>query len=84
MEYDSELVSFHQLRTRRVGGQRHIDLHLVVPKETSVEDAHRICDYLEQNIGNRLRQTDITIHVEPCNEECDQCSVSCDLRKASL
>ncbi len=83
MEYDSELVSFHQLRTRRVGDQRHIDLHLVVPKEASVEEAHRLCDYLEQNIGNRLRQTDITIHVEPCNEECDQCSVSCSLRKTN-
>ncbi len=83
MEYGGELVDFHHLRTRRVGDQRHIDLHLVVPKEASVEEAHRLCDYLEQNIGNRLRQTDITIHVEPCNEECEQCSVSCNLRKAS-
>ncbi len=83
MEYDGELVGFHQLRTRRVGSQRHIDLHLVLPKDASVEGAHRMCDCLEQNIAKRLRHTNVTIHVEPCNQECDQCSVSCSLRKNS-
>ena len=77
MEYDSEVVSFHQLRTRKVGNQRHIDLHIVMPKDASVEEAHRICDCLEVAMADRLRNTSVTIHVEPCDEKCDQCRISC-------
>lgn len=80
-EHAGQLVGFHELRTRKAGNQRYIDLHLVMPKTTSVKEAHRVCDHLEQDIKNRLPNISITIHVEPCTIECDQCSVSCSLRK---
>lgn len=84
MEHYSQLVSFHKLRTRKAGSWRYIDLHLVMPKNASVEEAHLMCDHLEQDIESRLRCTTITIHVEPCSIECDQCLVfSCRLRKRS-
>ena len=81
VEHYSEVVSFHKLRTRKAGSQRHIDLHLVMPKDASVEEAHNMCDHLEQDIENRLQDTIVTIHVEPCSLECDQCSIVCRLRK---
>jgi len=81
IEHYSEIVSFHKLRTRKAGSQRYIDLHLVMPKDASVDEAHRICDHLEQDIENRLHHTSVTIHVEPCSIECNQCQVSCTLRK---
>ncbi len=80
-EHLGQLVGFHELRTRKAGNQRYIDLHLVMPKTTSVEEAHRVCDHLEQDLEEKMNNTDITIHVEPCAVECDQCSVSCNLRK---
>ena len=80
-EHAGQLVGFHELRTRKAGNQRYIDLHLVMPKTTSVKEAHRVCDHLEQDIKNRLPNISITIHVEPCTIECDHCSVSCSLRK---
>jgi len=83
VEHYSELVSFHKLRTRKAGSQRYIDLHLVMPKNTTVEEAHQLCDHLEEDIKTRLLDASVTIHVEPCNMECDQCSVSCNLRKRS-
>ncbi|MBA7687050.1 Ferrous-iron efflux pump FieF [subsurface metagenome] len=83
MEHGSELVGFHELRTRKAGSQRFIDLHLVMPKNASVEKAHRMCDHLEQDIENRLPHSSVTIHVEPCSIECDHCYVSCNLRKRS-
>ena len=83
IEHYSELVGFHELRTRKSGSQRYIDLHLVMPKDASVEEAHQLCDHLEQDISNRLRQANITIHVEPCNEECNLCSITCTIRKVS-
>ncbi len=84
LEHSGKVVAFHELRTRKAGSQRYIDLHLVMPKNASVEEAHRMCDHLEQDIENRLHYTSITIHVEPCTIECEQCSVSCILRKRSL
>ncbi len=81
MEHVGDLVEFHALRTRKAGSQRYIDLHLVMPRNMSVEDAHRMCDHLEQDIENKLQRASLTIHVEPCNEECDQCPVPPDLRK---
>ncbi len=81
VEHYSEVVGFHELRTRKSGIQRFIELHLVVPKNASVEEAHRVCDHLEQDLENRLQHASITIHVEPCSIECDQCSVVCGLRR---
>jgi cation diffusion facilitator family transporter len=81
MEHSGQLVGFHELRTRKAGSQRFIEFHLVMPKNVSVEEAHRVCDQIEQDIENRLQHTSVTIHVEPCNTECDQCSVSCSPRK---
>jgi len=81
IEHYAEVVSFHKLRTRKAGSQRYIDLHLVMPKNASVDEAHRMCDHLEQDIENRLHYTSVTIHVEPCSIECVQCQISCSLRK---
>ncbi len=84
MEHGGQIVAFHELRTRKAGSQRFVDLHLVMPKNASVEEAHLMCDHLEQDIEIRLQYTSVTIHVEPCTIECDQCSVSCSLRKVSF
>ena len=81
LEHGGALVSFHKLRTRKSGSQRYIDLHIVMPKDATVEDAHRMCDHLEKDIGNRLRHANITLHVEPCDDKCEQCSVTCTMRR---
>lgn len=81
VEHSGKVVAFHELRTRKAGSQRYIDLHLVMPRNANVEEAHRMCDHLEQDIESRLPNTSVTIHVEPCTIECEQCSVSCILRK---
>lgn len=81
MEHVGELVAFHELRTRKAGSQRYVDLHVVMPKHISVEEAHQLCDHLEQDIESRLQYTSVTIHVEPCSEECAQCPVTPDTHK---
>jgi cation diffusion facilitator family transporter len=80
MKYNYRMVAFRDLRTRKAGSYRYIDLRLVMPKNESVEEAHRLCDRLERDIKRRLPHTHITIHVEPCSTECDQCSVSCTIK----
>jgi len=80
-EHAGQLIGFHELRTRKAGDQRYIELHLVMSKNASVEEAHRMCDHLEQDIKSRLPRSSVTIHVEPCSEECDQCPIPTDRRK---
>ena len=80
-EHTSQLAGFHEVRTRKAGSQRFIDLHLMLPKNASVDETHRMCDHLEEDMKNRLPNSNVTIHVEPCNVECEQCLVSsCSLR----
>lgn len=79
--FGGEVVNFHKLRTRKAGSQRYVDLHLIMPKDTSLKEAHRICDRLEEDIESKLGNTNVTIHVEPCDENCDWCSFTCERRK---
>lgn len=76
-EHMGELVSFHELRTRKAGSERHIELHMMMARDASIERAHSLCDHLEKDIRSRLPHTHVTIHVEPCDMECDTCPDSC-------
>lgn len=80
MEHCCQVGGFHDLRTRQAGRQRYVELHLVMPKNASVAITHHMCDNLEQDIKGRLTHTSVTIHVEPGDIDCDQCSVPCPLR----
>jgi cation diffusion facilitator family transporter len=80
-EHYGEVVSFHKLRTRKAGSQRYVDLHLIMPKDTSLEEAHRMCDHLEADIEGKVGNTSVTIHVEPCDEKCEWCAFTCERRK---
>lgn len=64
--HKGELFDYHNLRTRRAGSQKLIDFHLTVCKHLSVDEAHRITDYLEGQIAERVTGSDVTIHIEPC------------------
>ncbi|MCL5958289.1 MAG: cation diffusion facilitator family transporter [Chloroflexi bacterium] len=63
----AQCVGFHGLRSRKAGSHRHVDLHLVVDDNVSVNEAHELCDHLEEEILSHLPNTDITIHVEPAS-----------------
>ena len=85
LEHSGQLVGVHEVRTRRSGSHKYIDLHLVMPKGASVEQAHEMCDHLEQDIVKRLQNANVTIHVEPCDIECQQCAVTaCNARTGKL
>jgi len=58
----------HDLRTRHAGKATFIDFHLVVPGQTSVSDAHDICDRIERELKAKVPDAMVTIHVEPENK----------------
>jgi cation diffusion facilitator family transporter len=59
------VVGYHELRTRRAGSRRYVDLHVQFRQGTSLEDAHRTAHELQDTIGTRLRDVDVLIHLEP-------------------
>ncbi len=81
-EHCTDYSNFHDLRTRRSGPDRFIDLHLVVPKNLSVQQAHDIADHLESDLKFEFPRTSITIHIEPCDEKiCDRCASTCTVNE---
>jgi cation diffusion facilitator family transporter len=59
------VVGYHELRTRRAGARRYVDLHVQFRAGTSLEDAHRTAHELQDVIGARLAGSDVLIHLEP-------------------
>jgi cation diffusion facilitator family transporter len=76
-EHGDRLAGFHSVRTRKAGGEKHVDLHLVVNAKATVEESHALCDHLESDLHKALGRCTLTIHVEPCRQECAGCAVKC-------
>ncbi len=55
----------HDIRTRQAGRALFIEFHLVVPGAMSVDEAHAICDRLEDSIEKNIEGSEVVIHVEP-------------------
>jgi len=63
---EKDVSDWHALRTRRVGGELFIDLHLLVDPEISVRDSHVICEKVEDKIEKELKKpVNVLIHIEP-------------------
>ncbi|WP_027877188.1 cation diffusion facilitator family transporter [Meiothermus cerbereus] len=62
---EGRVLEIHDLRTRRAGPRTFVEFHLVVPGHTSVEQAHQICDRLENALQASMDGVTATIHVEP-------------------
>jgi len=75
--------SFHRLRTRKGGPVRFIDFHLVVDDHTSVGQAHALGDEIVAAIKERVPDSRVQIHVEPCDLTCkDSCAAGCSVDAA--
>lgn len=62
---EPEVISYHNLRTRRSGSMRYIDLHIVVPADWSLQKAHAVADRLEKRLERELAPAQAVIHVDP-------------------
>ncbi len=63
---DSAVRNWHRLRTRSVGRQLFLDLHILVEPDLSIAAAHEISERLENTLHQKLtRPANIIIHIEP-------------------
>ena len=69
-------VDYHRLRTRKVGAERQVDLHVTVPRDMTVIDSHSLVEKLEGEIREALPRCTVVVHVEPCEKDCESCRMS--------
>jgi len=63
---DSSIRQWHKLRTRTVGREVFLDLHILVDPDLSVAAAHEIAENLENALDKQItRPVNITVHIEP-------------------
>ena len=76
-QYADKYLEYHRLRTRKSGSQRHIDLHMVVPKCSVIIKSHVLCDQIEEELKAMLPHIEeVLIHIEPCEDQCQACQIS--------
>lgn len=64
-----KVVNYHKLRTRKIGKDYAVDVHVVVSRDCSIVEAHDISEDLEEKLRDKFgRDTHITIHIEPSLE----------------
>jgi len=81
------LLEPHRLRVLRQGRHHHIDLHLVVPRFWSVEEAHALERRLGDEILDRIGESgEAIVHLDPCMPRCCSfCSLGdCPVRSEPL
>jgi cation diffusion facilitator family transporter len=69
-KYQQKGVSFHALRTRQAAARRFISVHMLVPGEWTVHDAHHVAEDFESDIRAALGSV-VTVftHIEPVEDE---------------
>ncbi len=67
---DSSIRQWHKLRTRTVGREIFLDLHILVDPDLNIAAAHEIAESLENALDNEIaRPVNITVHIEPDTPE---------------
>jgi ferrous-iron efflux pump FieF len=62
---DQGVLGFHDLRTRRSGSQKFIDLHLEVERNMSLQDAHDATVRVLREIEAEIPRARVHIHTDP-------------------
>jgi cation diffusion facilitator family transporter len=63
---NSSVRQWHKLRTRTVGREVFLDLHILVDPDLDIAAAHQISESLENALHEQItRPVNITVHIEP-------------------
>jgi len=61
----SGVIKTHDLRTRKIGGEVLIDVHIQVDSDLTVTEGHEIAERVRRNLINRYPKTqDVLVHVD--------------------
>lgn len=69
----NKIAGYKNLKSRRVGPKKNIEITLFFHNEMTIHDCHKICDEIEEAIEKKLGNTIVFIHAEP-EAYCHKCS----------
>jgi divalent metal cation (Fe/Co/Zn/Cd) transporter len=73
-----DIASFHAVTVSgSKAGEAVVHFHVVVSRGMDVARAHALSHQLNSRVSERLPGYKVTIHVEPCNERCEKCAITC-------
>lgn len=58
-------IKFKNLKTRKAGMSRQVELTLLIQENISIKEGHKFCDEIEHLIGEKLGNAYFLIHLEP-------------------
>jgi len=62
--------AMHLLRSRQLGGEAYIDVHIQVPPRLSVSEGHQISETVRQRLISKIDEVkDVTVHIDPEDDE---------------
>jgi cation diffusion facilitator family transporter len=64
-KFVKEDTNYHQLRTRKSGNFKYVDMHLELPEQVTVKESHDLCDDIETALKSKIKHLEVTIHIEP-------------------
>lgn len=80
--FHPRIAGFHDLRTRKAGAHRFVDVHLVVDHRETVGQAHEVAEAAEQGIMEKFPGSLVTVHLDPCDAGCPpRCLAGCLLAR---
>ncbi|PWH12156.1 MAG: cation-efflux pump [Anaerolineae bacterium] len=67
--YRARGIAFHALLTRQGAARRFVSVHVLVPGQLTVHDAHHLAEDIEADIRNALPDSVVITHLEPLDDE---------------
>lgn len=59
------VLSFHRLRGRHSGSVHYVEVHVVVPNDSTLIEAHDLADRIEKRIAKELTPAHAVVHIDP-------------------
>jgi cation diffusion facilitator family transporter len=60
-----EVKKFHSLKIRTSGADTFVKVNVHLDPDLSLREVHEICDKIENEIGSRIKRSEVYIHAEP-------------------
>lgn len=88
-EYQDSIVGLRNLRTRKSGSLRFVEIDIIMPRQVSVSEAHRVCHQFAHQLSKAMDEVTVNTHILPCASEstshkaesdCTRCTVQCSYR----
>ncbi len=71
-----EVLEIKEIKSRKAGSAKLIELIIVLPKKLTIEAGHKLCDKIEEDLNTNISNSSVIIHIEPCSNCCDNCIIN--------